>query len=656
MKSLLRGKLLDRRYRVLRTLAKGGFGETYIAEDTRLPGNPGCVVKHLKPSDSNPKLLENAKRLFLIEAETLQRLGKHDQIPQLMAYFEENREFYLVQELIQGQTLTQELQPGDRWSESQVCQMLEGILGILSFVHQHGVIHRDIKPDNIIRREPDKALVLVDFGTVKQVVVAQTQVSTTIIAGTPGYMPTEQGRGKPRPSSDIYALGMIGIQAVTGLSLSQIQEDANTGELVWQPWAACSDELAAILARMVRYHFKDRYPSAEEVLQALAPLLSQINGSVDAHIKELEVKELEVEDKSSSTATELQSPDAWMPAEEQASPDAILEPEQFPSTVESKGTIISRAPSAGQSQEAEVVAEQRAWRLPRVSAWGVAIATILGIAGVAGVLYVQQQQRLMQQQQRLLTETQALQKKGNYRECLKQAQLISSSNILIAQAGQTVLGDCEFALAQQLAKQGKYQEAITTANTILATHPTYQKRQPLINQWSAQILKLATETYQAGKFDQAIALLKGIPQGSSAYSTAQTTLQKWNVEWTTNDKHLKAANKAIKEKKWNVAIDEAKQLTTPYWKQKSTAIMQKANDAIAAAQPISLPPQNNAPAQSQYSEPPPEPQYQPPHQGYEPPPQPYDPPTQSSEQPPQSSEPPPSVFRDPGSCSSPPCL
>jgi serine/threonine protein kinase/tetratricopeptide (TPR) repeat protein len=279
MKALLRGKLLDRRYRILHTLARGGFGETYVAEDTRLPGHPKCVVKHLKPSDNSPRLLENAKRLFAIEAETLQRLGRHEQIPQLLAYFEEDREFYLVQELIEGHPLTQELQLGHHWTEPQVYGLLHEILTVLEFVHQHDVIHRDIKPDNIIRRTADQKLVLVDFGTVKQVIATQTQVGTTIVAGTPGYMPTEQGRGKPRPSSDIYALGVIGIQAFTGLTPAQLQEDPNSGEIVWQPWAECSDGLAQILNRMVRYHFKERYPSATEALQDLAVVMQSTSPS-----------------------------------------------------------------------------------------------------------------------------------------------------------------------------------------------------------------------------------------------------------------------------------------------------------------------------------------------------------------------------------------
>ncbi|MBD2460122.1 protein kinase [Oscillatoria sp. FACHB-1407] len=279
MATLKPGSLLDRRYRVVQTLAKGGFGQTYIAEDTRRPGNPRCVVKHLRPASSDSKFLENARRLFSTEAEILEKLGTHDQIPRLLAYFEEEREFYLVQDLIEGHTLTHELQMGYRWSEAQVCQLLRDALSVLEFVHQCGVIHRDIKPENLIRRQPDQRLVLVDFGTVKQIRTQRSntgQSNITIAVGTPGYMPTEQNHGKPRPNSDLYALGIISLQAATGLLPGQLQDDVETGELVWQPWAQqIRPDLAAILDRLVRYHFKDRYQSATEVLQALDELFTR---------------------------------------------------------------------------------------------------------------------------------------------------------------------------------------------------------------------------------------------------------------------------------------------------------------------------------------------------------------------------------------------
>ncbi|MBD2142251.1 protein kinase [Anabaena sp. FACHB-1250] len=274
------GKLLDHRYQVIRILATGGFGQTYIAQDTRRPGNPICVVKHLKPANSDSKIFTTAKRLFHSEAETLEKLSNHDQIPRLLAYFDENQEFFLVQEFIDGHTLQEELIPGQPWSEAQVIQMLLEILQILEFVHQEGVIHRDIKPDNIIRRAADYKLVLVDFGAVKQLrsplVTVNGQKTATVAIGTPGYMPTEQGQGKPRPNSDLYALGIIAIQALTGVPASQLQDDPDTGEINWQHLIPVNSNLVAILTKMVRYHFKERYQTATEALQACQELVNII--------------------------------------------------------------------------------------------------------------------------------------------------------------------------------------------------------------------------------------------------------------------------------------------------------------------------------------------------------------------------------------------
>ena len=273
------GKLLDQRYQVVEVLGQGGFGHTFIAQDTRRPGNPTCVVKLLRPATSDSDFLKTARRLFNSEAETLEKLGNHDQIPRLLAYFEENEEFYLVQEFIDGHPLNMELSPEQRWNEGQVIQLLQEVLSILEFVHNNGVIHRDLKPENLIRRALDQKIVLVDFGAVKQVkmqsLMAQGGVNTlepigeTVAIGTPGYMPSEQGQGRPRPSSDIYALGMIGIQALTGLNPRQLSEDVETGEIIWRQLAEVSDGVAGVLNKMVRPYFKHRYQSATEALQAL---------------------------------------------------------------------------------------------------------------------------------------------------------------------------------------------------------------------------------------------------------------------------------------------------------------------------------------------------------------------------------------------------
>ncbi len=270
---------LGGRYQILEQIGKGGFGVTFLAEDMQRPGNPKCVVKQFKPMATDPYTLKNAKRLFDNEAVTLEALGKHDQIPQLLAHFEENQEFYLVQEYIKGHDLSQELLPGRKLSEADVIKLLQDILQVLTFVHEQSVIHRDIKPSNIRRREDDK-IVLIDFGAVKEITTqianSQGHTSSTVVIGTPGYMPSEQSNGNPDFRSDIYAVGIIGIQALTGIFPVQLPKD-NTGEILWRNQAQVSPELADIIDKMVRYDFRQRYQSAELALQALQPQLQTLS-------------------------------------------------------------------------------------------------------------------------------------------------------------------------------------------------------------------------------------------------------------------------------------------------------------------------------------------------------------------------------------------
>lgn len=268
--------ILDGRYKISRILGSGGFGQTYLAQDNHRPGAPLCVVKHLKPARRDVKFLQVARRLFKTEAEILEKLGQHPQIPQLLAYFEQTQEFYLVQEYIQGHPLSDELPTDKRLPEIQVIKLLKGVLEILMFIHEHSVIHRDIKPSNIMRRELDGQLVLIDFGAVKQI-QPQEQADKegfTVAIGTRGYAPPEQYAGHPSFSSDIYALGMIGIQALTGIATHQLPFSGETGELNWRHLANVSEEFAQILDKMVRYHFAARYQSAAGVMEALQQIMN----------------------------------------------------------------------------------------------------------------------------------------------------------------------------------------------------------------------------------------------------------------------------------------------------------------------------------------------------------------------------------------------
>jgi serine/threonine protein kinase len=268
------GQTLRRRYKITKELGKGGFGKTYLAEyPVDLPVTPqyNCVIKELiRPS--TPEI--NTEERFKKEAAILFRLGKnHCQIPELYDFFEENRKFYLVQEYIDGQDLSYEITSGQEWSEAEVIHLLEEILEVLSFVHEQNVIHRDIKPLNLMRRYSDNKLVLIDFGVVKEIstleVNAQGKISSTIPISSAGYTPNEQSDGHPKLCSDIYALGMTAIEAITGISPHELRKDSNTLEVIWREKAQISEPLGDILSKMVKYHHKDRYTDAHEALQAL---------------------------------------------------------------------------------------------------------------------------------------------------------------------------------------------------------------------------------------------------------------------------------------------------------------------------------------------------------------------------------------------------
>ncbi len=282
------GQIIKGRYRIVQILGSGGYCQTYLAQDISQQQPKECVIKHLiSASGYTSNSLSNLRRLFTREAAALEKLGTYPQVPQLLDHFEEDQQFYLVQEYIAGQDLSKILKPGVRWTQSEVIELLHEVLSILEVVHAQGLIHRDIKPSNLIRRGKDGRIVLIDFGSVKQawtqVVTAQGQtnanyalgVPATVAIGTPGYMPSEQSRGRPRPNSDIYALGMVAIQALTGFQPTMLLEDADSGEVIWQHHCQVSPELGAILNQMVRYHFNERYQTASQVLTALQPLVAQ---------------------------------------------------------------------------------------------------------------------------------------------------------------------------------------------------------------------------------------------------------------------------------------------------------------------------------------------------------------------------------------------
>ena len=278
------GDILWDRYKIVEVLGRGGFAITYKAVDLRERGeNPlYVVVKEIRPPQSTDRrLLEEAEQQFEKEAKTLKYLDNCPRIPKLIDRFQEQGKFYLIQEYIAGNPLNQELVPGKQFQESEVIDLLQNILSVLDFVHSQGIIHRDLKPSNLIRCKRTGKIAVIDFGAVKAIgtlAIEGGQITQTRAIGTEGYMPAEQWKNQPRFNSDIYAVGIIGIQAIAGLDIPDFFNHQKTGELVWRyathdrPIVKISDQLAQVLNKMVRYHFNDRYQSAVEVLQDLRSL------------------------------------------------------------------------------------------------------------------------------------------------------------------------------------------------------------------------------------------------------------------------------------------------------------------------------------------------------------------------------------------------
>ncbi|GBF82006.1 serine/threonine protein kinase [Aphanothece sacrum FPU1] len=258
-------------------MGKGGFGATFGAADLTLPGTPICVVKQLRPATDDPQIYKMAKELFEREAQTLGIVGNHPQVPRLLDYFEQNQEFYLVQEYVKGYNLHQEVKKSGTLSEAGIKQFLTELLPILQYIHSQKVIHRDIKPANLIRSHKDRKLVLIDFGAVKNQVnsmianssSAQTAL-TAFAVGTAGFAPPEQMAMRPVYASDIYAVGVTCIYLLTGQTPKDIGCDPETGEIAWNNYVRISDSLTKVLKKMLEITVKHRYKSAQEVLDAMA--------------------------------------------------------------------------------------------------------------------------------------------------------------------------------------------------------------------------------------------------------------------------------------------------------------------------------------------------------------------------------------------------
>jgi serine/threonine protein kinase len=264
--------LLRNRFRVIRVLSdEGGFGRTYLAEDIDKL-NELCVIKQLAPKFQGTWSQKKATQLFADEAKRLQELGEHPQIPTLIAYFEQDDCWYLVQQFIDGNNLLKELQIKKVYQDWDIQAILLDLLPVLKFIHERGVIHRDIKPENIIRCKVNGRLTLIDFGSSKLLTPKAYKKAGTSI-GSHGYSPIEQIRdGKAYPASDLFSLGATCFHLLTGISPFQLwMEYGFSWVNQWQSYLRypLGNDLVEILDKLLQKEIQQRYQTSEEVIQDL---------------------------------------------------------------------------------------------------------------------------------------------------------------------------------------------------------------------------------------------------------------------------------------------------------------------------------------------------------------------------------------------------
>ncbi|MDF5725797.1 MAG: serine/threonine protein kinase [Rhizonema sp. PD37] len=257
--------LIQERYRLLKQIGQGGFSKTFFAVDeSQFPPVP-CVVQQFWQQNQTLEVFEQ-------KVQQLKQLGKHPQIPILLAHFQQEDSFYVVQEFIEGTNLATLVEKVGVFSEVQTWQLLEKLLPVVKFFHDRNIIHCDIKPQNIIFKSSSTTsegeMVLIDFSTA-QLGTAIDFMTTEPGIGSPEYASPEQVKGKPVFASDLYSLGMTCIYLLTLISPFDLFDHNNC--CVWQQYLTTkiSDKLSKILDKLVKTDIPQRFQSADEVMQAM---------------------------------------------------------------------------------------------------------------------------------------------------------------------------------------------------------------------------------------------------------------------------------------------------------------------------------------------------------------------------------------------------
>ena len=375
------GSFISDRYRIIRQIGRGGFGRTYLAEDTSRYSER-CVLKEFVPMVDSDEDLRKAEELFEREAGILYRL-KHDRIPEFKALLrtrvDRKRCLFLVQQYIEGETYQERLKDLGKLPEFEIIELIQEVLPVLEHIHQQNLVHRDISPDNLIYRYSDKKPVLIDFGCVKVAAnaVSRSHGQNITIIGKKGFAPEEQMRhGKAFPCSDLYSLAATAIVLLTEKSPEQLY-DPHSGEWQWEQEIKVSPRLARVLNKMLAHRPSDRYQTATEVIEAL-----NASSLVSSWLSRLQTMIVAPKNNASIQAVLKATTKITKPFEQAEIPEVPSHISQLRTRVVSKSREVSQLVTS-KIERVPYIRDFQPWQ------WGLVVAATLMIPGVVSFAFVQ---------------------------------------------------------------------------------------------------------------------------------------------------------------------------------------------------------------------------------------------------------------------------
>lgn len=561
-------RLQTGKYTIEGVLGVGGFGITYLARDS--DGFP-VVIKTLNETAQRHAQFEQLQQDFVNEAVWLAKCA-HPHIVQIHRVFQESGLWCMVMEYIAGENLANRVKHRGVLNEAEALRYVQQIADALVLMHQTGLLHRDVKPENIMLRAGKAEAVLLDLGIAREFTPNSTQNHTAILSN--GYAPIEQYEYQARRGaySDVYGLSATLYFLLTGetpkdaqvRAYTQLRHGTDPLEHPKHLNPHVSDRTnRAVLAGMA-IESKDRPQSVQEWL-GLLPINSSSSESFSVGTNPLSVTE----------------------AVEQ-SPTVALAGGGIPRFVPPHSATLPLPASVASPQP-----DPEQTRLPRfnVSALGTisfaqklglitAVALVSVVAGMIAARWFANQRA-----EAGLAEVETLKQAGNYEACIEQAARLPKIQPAYNDA-QALGNECAEAIlnqARELAGASQYKEALQEAVKIPMGSTVYQTLEPLIAQWSEELVKQATRLYQEeGKLDEAIAMLETIPESAPAHEKTEETIAQWQEEWDKNQTAFQAAQQALEQGAWYDAADKVAALTTPYWQNRAESTRQEAESQIAA--------------------------------------------------------------------------